>query len=184
MPSQDLGSVPLRFCNPAAFAVDSELAIALIAEAKICRAIERGEFDDVPGSGEPLDLPDRHDPDWWFKNLLKREGVAMLPPSIELRNADAALDERLDRLSNEAAVRREVEQFNERVVRARYQLPMGPPLLTMPRDVEATVAGWAARRAVRAEEARRSAEEARALEEAEWKALGFRRLFRPRPRSV
>lgn len=49
----------------------------------------------------------------------------MLPPSIQLRKDDAALDGQLDQLPNEAAVRGEVEQFNERVIRARYQLPRG-----------------------------------------------------------
>ena len=46
-------------------------------------------------------------------------------------------------------MRRDVEDFNERVVRARYQLPEGPPLITMPRDVDATVAAWQERRAAR-----------------------------------
>ena len=32
------------------------LAFELIAERKIAEAMERGEFDDVPGSGRPLDL--------------------------------------------------------------------------------------------------------------------------------
>lgn len=107
----------------------------------------------------------------------------MLPPSVQLRKDDAGLDEQLDRLPNEAAVRREVEEFNERVIRARYQLPAGPPLITMPRDVEATVAAWADRRAAGAEEARqKAAEEARAREEAgtnERDRRGFS-LFRAR----
>lgn len=107
----------------------------------------------------------------------------VLPPSIQLRKEDAALDEQLDQLSNEVAVRREIEQFNERVIRARYQPPAGPPLITMPRDLEATVAAWADRRAARAEEARRNAEEeAKAREEAEASDRNRRRLFRGRAR--
>ena len=145
----------LPFYDPAAVAFDTEVAIELIADMKIRKAIERGEFDDLPGSGKPLDLPDQHDPDWWLKNLMKREGIVMLPPSIQLRKDDAALDVQLDQLSNETAVRREIEQFNKQVIRARYQLPAGPPLITMPRDVEATVTAWADRRAARIEEARK-----------------------------
>lgn len=30
--------------------------------------------------------------------------------------------------------------FSERVIHAREQLPAGPPLITMPRDIETTVA--------------------------------------------
>ncbi len=172
---------PLAFYNPAAFAFDIEVAITLIADLQIRKAIERGEFDNLPGSGEPLDLPDHHDPDWWLKSLMKREGIVLLPPSIQLRKDDAALDEQIDQLSNERDVRRAVEQFNEQVIRARYQLPAGPPLITMPRDIEATVAAWAERRAARVEEARRrSAEEDRARAEAKRDGRERRRLFRRR----
>lgn len=143
--------LPLSFFNPAAVAFDAEVAIALFADLQLRRAIERGEFDDLPGSGKPLNLSDRHDPDWWLKSLAAREGFVLLPPSIQLRKDDLALDERLDSLPNEAAVRREVEQFNERVIRARYQLPAGPPLVTMPRDVQATVNAWAERKKIRAQ---------------------------------
>ncbi|MFP9055674.1 hypothetical protein, partial [Enterococcus faecalis] len=65
---------------------------------------------------------------------MKREGLAILPPSIALRKEDAALNEELDQLPNEEAVRCKIEQFNERVMWARYQPPVGPPLVTMPRD--------------------------------------------------
>jgi hypothetical protein len=34
------------------------LALEIIAERKIKEAIERGEFDDLPGAGRPLDLDD------------------------------------------------------------------------------------------------------------------------------
>ena len=34
------------------------LALEIIAERKIEEAIERGEFDDLPGAGQPLDLDD------------------------------------------------------------------------------------------------------------------------------
>ena len=174
---------PLSLYNPAAFAFDAEVVIALLADAQIRRGIERGEFDDLPGSGQPLDLPDHYNPDWWFINLFKREGLVLLPPSIQLRKEDAALDEQLDQLSNEVAVRREIEEFNQRVIRARYQLPAGPPLITMTRDIEATVAAWADRRAVRIAEARRKAEqEARAREEARATDRNHRRLFRRRTR--
>ena len=156
-------ALPLSFCNPSAFAIDSETAIALLADMHIRKAIERGDLDDLPGSGKPLDLSDADDPDWWLKSFMKREGLAFLPPSIQLRKDDAALDGHLDQLSNEKAVRHEIAQFNKRVMDARYQLPSGPPLITMPRDTEATVAAWADRKAARSEEARTTeCEEAKA----------------------
>jgi hypothetical protein len=157
--AKPMSGLPLPFYDPAAVAFDTDVAMGLLAEMQIRKAIGRGDFDDLPGRGRPLDLPRHHDPDWWLKSLMKREGIVMLPPSIQLRKDDAALDERLDQLSNETAVRREIDQFNKEVIRARYQLPAGPPLITMPRDVEATVTTWADRRAARTEEARKKARE-------------------------
>lgn len=114
-------------------------------------AMERGDFDDLPGAGKPLeDLGTGHDPDWWLKKLVERERLVVLPPSVQLRKEDAELDDRLDAIAAEREVRTVVEDFNARVIAARYRLPEGPPLITMPRDVEATVAAWRARREERA----------------------------------
>ncbi len=119
-------------------------------DLQIRQAQERGEFDNLPGAGKPIEgLGGEHDPDWWLKKLVERERIAVLPPSIALRKEDAELDDRLDKLNVERDVRREVEDFNERVIRARYSLSAGPPLITMPRDVEATVTAWHGRRAAR-----------------------------------
>ncbi|WP_435747215.1 DUF1992 domain-containing protein [Nocardioides sp. SYSU DS0663] len=115
-------------------------------------AMANGEFDDLPGAGKPIkDLGTEHDPDWWIKRLVERERIAVLPPSLALRKEDAELDDRLDAIAFEGDARREVEDFNERVIRARYSLAEGPPLVTMPRDVEETLAGWRERRAARLE---------------------------------
>ncbi|MCD4533355.1 DUF1992 domain-containing protein [Nocardioides sp. cx-169] len=114
-------------------------------------AMEKGAFDDLPGAGKPIqDLGAHHDPDWWLKKLVERERIAVLPPSLQLRKDDAELDALLDGLFAESEVRREVEDFNARVMRARYSPQDGqPPLVTMPRDVDETVAAWHRRRADR-----------------------------------
>ncbi|MSY86576.1 MAG: DUF1992 domain-containing protein [Actinobacteria bacterium] len=138
----------------------------------------RGEFDDLPGAGKPIEgLGEQHDPDWWLKKLIEREQVTgVLPPALQLRKDDALLDEKLDSFTVETDVRREVEDFNARVIRARYTPVDGPPLITMPRDVEETVNAWAERRAariaaVRAENAARlAAEPARARRRWPWRS--------------
>ncbi len=114
-------------------------------------AMAKGEFDNLPGAGKPIkDLGTEHDPDWWLKRLIEREQVTgVLPPALQLRKDDAELDGRLDKMSAESDVRREVESFNARVMKARYTPVDGPPLVTQPRDVEATVSGWKERRAAR-----------------------------------
>ncbi len=119
-------------------------------DLQIRQAMARGAFDDLPGAGKPIeDLGTEHDPDWWLKRMVKREQVSVLPPSLQLRKEDAELDGVLDKLAVESEVRREVEEFNARVLRARYTPVDGPPLITQPRDVDATVAAWRERRNAR-----------------------------------
>lgn len=143
-----------RIQNQAAW-VDQQIRVAMA----------KGEFDDLPGAGKPIEgLGAQHDPDWWLKKLVEREQIAVLPLSVQLRKEDAELDDRLDTLNTATEVRREVEDFNTRVVAARYRLPEGPPLVTMPRDVDHEVAAWRERRTAllerrRAEAARRAAAE-------------------------
>ena len=114
-------------------------------------AMERGDFDNLPGAGKPIkDLGSQPDPDWWVKRLIEREKITgVLPPALQLRKDDAELDARLDRHTAESEVRRELEEFNARVMRARYTPVDGPPLVTQPRDVDAEVAAWRERQAVR-----------------------------------
>jgi hypothetical protein len=150
-------------------------------DLQVRQAMDRGDFDDLPGAGQPIpDLGDTHDPDWWIKKLVERENVALLPPSVALRKEDAELDGALDRLATEADVRRHVTDFNERVVAARYRLPEGPPLVTMPRDVDETVTAWRARRTARLAEQRRKARAALA-EQAAGPKPPKRRWWRRRP---
>lgn len=117
-------------------------------EQQVRRAMERGDFDDLPGAGKPIpDLGRSHDPDWWVKRLVEREHITgVLPEALALRKDDAELDERIDRESSERAVRELLESFNRRVVEARRQLLGGPPVITPTRDVEAEVAAWRERR--------------------------------------
>jgi len=129
-------------------------------DLQVRQAMERGDFDDLPGAGKPIeDLGDHHDPNWWVKKLVEREHVALLPPSVALRKEDAELERALDKLNVESEVRRHVEDFNQRVIAARYRLPEGPPLVTMPRDVDETVEAWRERRTARIAEQRAKARE-------------------------
>ncbi|MGZ4436850.1 MAG: DnaJ family domain-containing protein [Nocardioidaceae bacterium] len=134
---------------------------ALWVDLQVRKAMERGEFDNLPGAGKPLKLPDRHDPDWWVKQLIEREKITgVLPPALGLRKEDAELDAALDREATEDGVRRVVDDFNRRVVEARRQLQGGPPVVTSTRDPDAEVAAWQGRRAARRERARAAAEQA------------------------
>src|SRR3954467_548729 len=148
-------------------------------DLQIQEAMARGDFDNLPGAGKPLkNLGTQHDPDWWLKQLIEREKITgVLPAALQLRKDDAELDAKLDRHTAELEVRREVEEFNARVIKARYTPVDGPPLVTMPRDVEAEVTRWRDRLRERREAARnqsavrREAEAARPARKRWWRRL-------------
>ncbi|PRA78916.1 molecular chaperone DnaJ [Microbacterium sp. MYb66] len=124
---------------------------AAFIETAIQVAIRRGEFDDLPGAGKPLEgLGSHHDPDWWIRRKIETENLTGLgPPAILLRTEDRELNDQLDLLGRESDVRDVVDDFNRRVREARRQLQGGPPVVTEPRDVDAEVVAWAERRAAR-----------------------------------
>ncbi|WP_241795964.1 DUF1992 domain-containing protein [Microbacterium sp. C5A9] len=127
---------------------------AAFIETAIQIAIRRGDFDDLPGAGKPLEgLGTHHDPDWWIRRKIQQENLTGLgPPAILLRTEDRELNAHLDLLGREADVREVLEDFNRRVIEARRQLQGGPPVVTAPRDIDAEVAAWAERRAARLDE--------------------------------
>ena len=116
-------------------------------DLQIKRAMERGEFDNLPGAGKPLgDLGSPYDRDWWLKKLIERERISVLPAALQLRKDDAELDDLLDREATEKQVRTAVEDFNRRIIEARRQLQGGPPVVTPTRDVDTEVERWRERR--------------------------------------
>lgn len=135
---------PDEAANPGQRSTQQELWI----DIQVRQAMRQGEFDNLPGSGKPIEgLGQTHDPDWFAKRMIQREQLTGLGPSaIMLRKEDAELDDRLDREGSEAVVRRLVEDFNARVVEARRQLLGGPPVITATRDVDEQVAAWRQRR--------------------------------------
>lgn len=124
---------------------------AAYIETAIQQAIRRGEFDDLPGAGKPLEgLGERHDADWWIRRKIETEQLRGLgPPALMLRVENEEFDERVDALAGEADVREYVEDFNKRVIEARRQLLGGPPVVTPTRDADEEVAEWSVRREAR-----------------------------------
>ena len=151
-------------------------------DLQIKEAMARGDFDNLPGAGKPIkNLGTQHDPDWWVKQLIERENITgVLPAALQLRKDDAVLDALLDRHTAESEVRRELEEFNARVMKARYTPVDGPPLVTMPRDVESEVDAWRERRLARRRQA--AAAQAVAPREPAVPKAPRRRWFRRRAR--
>jgi hypothetical protein len=89
-------------------------------EAQIKQAQARGEFDDLPGAGKPIPkLADPHDPDWWVKDLIRRENIetdALLPPSVQLRKEKEQIPAKLAKMRTEAEVREYLQDLNRRIL--------------------------------------------------------------------
>jgi hypothetical protein len=113
-------------------------------DRQIREAMERGEFDDLPGAGKPLQGLDRpHDDMWWIKQKVESEGLTMpLPPTLALRKeAEEALAQaRGARTESEA--RQIIEDVNRKIRKAIRTGLSGPPLNLMPFDVEQIVSEW------------------------------------------
>ena len=121
---------------------------ALWVDLQIKQAMERGDFDNLPGHGKPLgDLGSPDDRDWWLRKLIERENITgVLPAALQLRKEDLELDRLLDREATEREVRRVLEDFNRRVIEARRQLQGGPPVVTPTREIDVEVERWRERR--------------------------------------
>ena len=117
-------------------------------ERQIREAMERGEFDNLPGAGKPIpDLDKPHDELWWVKQKLRREQLSYLPPTLAVRKeADDALAA-ASRARSERDVRRIVVAINAKIREANGKAASGPPLNLMPFDVERVVRRWRERHA-------------------------------------
>ncbi|MGV9858404.1 DnaJ family domain-containing protein [Gordonia sp. NPDC003425] len=108
-------------------------------EKMIREATERGEFDNLPGMGKPLNLSGLDDPDWWAKQKIRDEDLdstALLPPTLQLRKERDTFPESLARIADEAAVRTILEDFNRRVKEDRLRPTMGPASHIVARTVD------------------------------------------------
>lgn len=112
-------------------------------DRQIRDAQERGEFEDLPGAGQPIpDLDKPHDENWWVKDKLRREGLTYMPPSVALRKqANDALTAAL-RASSEAEVRKIITDVNAKIREANRTGIHGPALMLVPYDVERVVRDW------------------------------------------
>jgi len=117
-------------------------------DAQIRKAEERGDFDDLPGSGKPIPgLGRRQDPNWWLKDYLKREKLEPpLPEPLALRKEIERLPETLATERSEQVVRQIVELLNSRIKDALRRQTEGPLIRIRAVDVEQTVADWRSRR--------------------------------------
>jgi hypothetical protein len=112
-------------------------------DAQIRVAREQGAFDNLPGAGKPLpNLGQEHDPLWWVKQLVQREQISILPPSLELlRKVEKELAA-IEKLDDEATVRHRVAALNVEIAKVNATVVEGPPTRLSTLDVDKVVARW------------------------------------------
>lgn len=114
-------------------------------ERKIRESMERGEFDNLPGRGEPIpDLEAPYDELWWLRKKLRQEKLSIDPPALTLRKEVDVARARIAAAGSEGEVRRLVAAINERIVYVNAHITFGPPSDIVPFDVERVVAAWRA----------------------------------------
>src|SRR5690348_1688515 len=117
-------------------------------DRQIRQAAERGEFDDLPGSGAPLqDLDKPYNELWWVKRKLRDEQLSYLPPSLALRKEAHEVLEGVGQARTEAEVRDRIEAINEKIRDAIRLGIRGPDFNLTPFDVERIVEEWRRSRA-------------------------------------
>ncbi len=112
-------------------------------EAQIRVARERGAFDNLPGAGKPLpNLDQDYDLLSWVRQLVQREQISILPPSLELlRKVEKELAA-IEKLDDEANVRRRVAALNVEIAKANATVLEGPPTRLSTLNVDMVVARW------------------------------------------
>lgn len=121
-------------------------------EKQIQEALERGEFDNLPGAGRPLKLADSNDPDWWVKSKMAKENLEtadLVPPVIALRREAQSYPAALVEFSREQDVREVLRDYNQRVIDDIRSPKFGPtiPVVAPRLDIDAMVEQWRVLRA-------------------------------------
>ncbi|MGD8372379.1 MAG: DUF1992 domain-containing protein [Syntrophobacterales bacterium] len=88
-------------------------ALERIAEERIREAIQRGEFENLPGRGKPLKLEDdQHIPEDLRLAYKVLKNANCLPPELELKKEIRSAEELLGKLTDEGEKYRQIKKLN------------------------------------------------------------------------
>jgi hypothetical protein len=117
-----------------------------LVEGRIRAAMDAGEFDNLPGAGQPIaDLAENYDELWWVKKLLKRENLSLLPEALEARKEIAAELDVLQNLASSEEVRARVELLNKKIAGLNASACSGPGGGIVPLNLERILSYWESR---------------------------------------
>ncbi|HUU80980.1 MAG TPA: DnaJ family domain-containing protein [Acidobacteriota bacterium] len=88
-----------------------------IIEQRIKEAQERGEFDDLPGRGEPLKIEDdSHIPEDLRLAYKVLKNADCLPPELELKKEIRQMEDMLEHIPDEREKYRQIKRINYKIM--------------------------------------------------------------------
>jgi Domain of unknown function (DUF1992) len=121
-------------------------------DQQIIDAEKRGVFDNLPGAGKPIRIPEDEDyGQAWVRDYARREGVPpeeLLPTPLRLRKEIEQLTEAVQDLPSEQEVRDAVGDLNRQIMDWR-RVSLGPAIFVPLVSEEKLVGKWRDRRSVK-----------------------------------
>ncbi len=100
-----------------------------IIEQKIREAQMRGDFDNLPGSGEPVDIEDdRHVPEDLRLAYKILKNADCVPPEIALKKEIRQMEDMLENLSDEKEKYRQIKKINFKIMQLNMMKKTSPLL--------------------------------------------------------
>ena len=98
-------------------------------EKKIKQAVEKGEFDNLPGKGQPLKLEDdSHVPEELRLAYKILKNADFVPPEVQLRKEIRQMEDLLDDISDEREKIRQIKRINYKIMKLNA-MGRGSPIL-------------------------------------------------------
>jgi hypothetical protein len=104
-------------------------AFQKIIEKRIKEAQEKGEFDNLPGVGEPLEIEDdSHIPEDLRLAYKVLKNADCVPPELELKREIRQMEDMLENIPDEKEKYRQIKRINYKILQLNM-MGKGSPLL-------------------------------------------------------
>lgn len=104
-------------------------AFQKIIEKRIREAQDNGDFDNLPGKGEPIDLEDdRNIPEELRLTYKILKNADCLPPELQLKKEIRTMEDMLDNIPDEKEKFRHIKKINYKIMQLNM-MGKGSPLL-------------------------------------------------------